>query len=209
MADPFASNKNTFYGIVAPPQITGCDANFPPHWGVVGSGGFSTTATRLYFLPYYFREIIQYTGLRARNQGTGDNGEKFRLGAYTMDTTGHPASLIVDAGEVTLDGSAAARTLATAWTPPYIGWGFLCAHHNSSASMYGVSDRETVSSVGYVQTNLASTLFGQTNTAVEAGATTNLFGGFYVDTTYGALASTAVQPTGVTQIGTWVTPYRT
>lgn len=198
----------------APPfkSLSGVGGIVPPHWGVIDYAtiGFSTTATRLYYIPYYFSEIVTFTGLKMRNGGTGDNGEVLRLGAYQATTPngGLPTSLIVDAGEITLTGAAADRTLASSWTTPYVGWGFLAYHANTAAQVVAISTRATISNVGQYMPNPATNVFGLGSLDVNS-TTASGFGAYYVDTTYTALASTAVAPTGIVTVAPVVAPYRT
>lgn len=202
-----AVQNTPFDGAAAPFPISGVGGIFPPHWAALLtiSTGLSTTATRLYFIPYYFPAIVQYTGLKTRNLGTGDNAKVFRMGVYQASpTTGLPSTLIVDAGEVTLSGAAADRTLATAWTPPYIGWGYLAHHANAIVDIANICDQTTGSNV---YNNQPNRLFGIGSTQPSLSAAN--FGSYYVDTTYGPLAANAVAPTAITNIAPAVLPYRT
>lgn len=215
MADPFAQFGGALYGVNAPVPFSGVGGIFTPHWAQLDiTNVFATTATRLYYVPYYFPSIgFTYTGLKSYNTGTGDSGDKFRLGVYTANlATGMPQSLVIDAGEATLSGSAAEITLAAAFAAPLKGWAWLCLHSRDSLAIAPLSTRWAVTGVGNVTPNLAMGMFGLaaiadgTASATPPGAQ---FGAVYVDTTYGALASTAVAPTAISPRGPTVAPYKT
>lgn len=205
---------NAFYGAKAPIPISGVNGIWLPHWATIDTAvGITTTATRLYYIPYYFPVTnLSYTGLKTRNTGAGDNGEVYRVGVYQASfTTGLPSTLVADVGEVTLTGAAATRTTASSWTAPYVGWGFLCLHANTACALQALSNVNSGgSAAGYVANTLARTMFptsdiDATTNAINAGT----FAAYYVDTAYGALASTAVAPTAFTNLAPIVAPYRT
>lgn len=197
-------------GIQAPTPISGINALFPPHWGYADGGDVSTmvvTATRLYYVPYFFPAIIQYAGLKLRNTSAADTGLTMRLGVYQADkSTGKPSALIVDGGLITLGAAAADQTLATPWTPPYIGWGFLCFHSGGTPTVRRFSNVNPSSpTFGAATPNM--TMFGHTATATAGKAASN-FSCYYVDTAFGALASTGVAPTAVLESCPAIYPYR-
>lgn len=198
----------TFAGVQPLGAFAGVGNRFPPHWATINSlgGGLATTATRLYYVPYYFNEMRAFTGLKSYNTGSGDNGETFRMGVYraallSSGLRGAPSTLLADCGQVTLTGAAAERTLASSFTPDYVGWHFLALHANSAFSIAAIQN------IGSSDVpNSMRNAFG--NNAIVASGTAS-FGAFYVDTAYGALASTAVAPTAVTDLGPLVVPYLT
>lgn len=189
-----------FNGVPNLPHVAGCDATFPPHWGQ--QAAYSTVAGRLYYIPYYFPQIVSYTGLRTYNAATGDSGEVYRTGVYTANPlTGLPDTLVIDAGQTTLTAAAAVRTQAATFSPSYVGWHYLAIHHNSVVSpMGGIS--ATAPGVG-------GFLFGINTGELGAAATTQLFGCYYATTAYAALAATAVAPSGTLNQAPLVAPYRT
>lgn len=196
-----------FDGAATPIPPSGMGALFPPTWGVIvpTSGTLNTTAGRLYYIPFYFPALVQFTGLKMRNLGAGDNGEVLRLGVYeASQTTGLPSTLVIDAGEITLTGAAADRTLAAAWTPPYVGWGYFAYHANTAADIMPITDQLSSSQAVFYR---PARFFGLSSTTPSTTAAN--FGGYYVDTAYAALASTAVAPTNVTNLTPAVFAYRT
>ena len=166
---------------------------YKPQWAVTNAGiTVTTTATRLYYAPIYIREKITFAGAAAFNSGAGDNAETLRLGVYT-DSSGVPGTLVTDFGEITLSGAAAVRDL-TAAAALTVGWYWLCAHHNTAAAMYGMTEQHSVTAAGYIAG--ADHMF-QNEFGLLGLDTTSIgsVGAFYVDTAYGALASNAVAPT--------------
>lgn len=184
-------------GVPMPYPIAGVGGLYPPHWACLttASGTTTTTAGRLYYIPYYFPYAgVAYTGLKMRNQGAGDNAEALRLGVYRASkTTGLPSTLVVDAGEITLTGAAADRTLATAWTSPYVGWGYLAYAANTAVDVAAMSAGAAAALTG--QSMPQRHAFGIAITT--APGTFIAFAGYYVDTAYGAFAANAVAPTGI------------
>lgn len=211
MADPFGSKSGPFNGIRALPQIAGVAAFFPPHWAYLNNGSaMTTTINRLYFIPYYFlKSGLTYTGLGSRNTGTGDSTEKYRQGIYQADSiTGLPSTLVQDCGEVTIGASAATNLLAVAWTAPYEGWGYVCHHAQTAAAVLGLQNIGFSSTdVGLIQAQPSTYMFG--TSTLNQGDATATFGGYFVDTAYGALAANAVAPTGIVTLAPIAAPYRT
>lgn len=199
--------NSAFFGVPPLGTISGAAVLYPPHWAIVDSNEvatLTTTATRLYFIPYYFSEVVSFTGLKSRNSGAADNGKTYRCGVYQKSpTTNLPSTLIQDCGEVTLTGASAERTLATAFTPAYIGWHYLAFHANTGAVMVRMASQMPFSDAGIPGGISLSNAFG------VSAANVRQFGAYYVDTAYGALASTAVAPTAVTNLSPVLMPYRT
>jgi hypothetical protein len=205
------SGGGAFGGVDPPIPFSGVGAVFQPHWSMPTGGSITTTATRLYFIPVYWpRAGFTYTGLKSRNTSTGDNGLKFRMGVYqASSSTGMPTTLVIDAGEITETGSSADLTLAAAWSAPYKGWGWYAIHTQSTSLLLASKARTLVSSVGNTQPTIADGFFG---VSAPANVLANADGGFAslsVDTTYGALASTAVAPTTFTSPAPFVAAYKT
>jgi hypothetical protein len=206
----FATDSGPFNGIPAPFPVAGVNAYFPPHWAVADSAlNITTTINRLYYIPYYFTNIVSYTGLACRNAGVGDNGEVFRVGVYQASaSTGLPSTLVSDVGQGTLTGAAADRLVAGSFTAPYVGWGYLAFHANTAAVWRGASAIDSGSTrVGVIDTSPQATLFG--TSAIPEYGNVSLFAAYYVDTAYGALASTAVSPTAIATLAPYLMPYRT
>lgn len=165
------------------------------------SGTFNTAATRLYFSPFVVRGPVTFNRCYTQNSGAGDNTETYRTGLYTNDPTIGPKTLISDFGEVTLTGASALRTQTISVDlSSYVGqFVWLAQHHNTAAAMYG----QTASS----NLGVSGTTFGFNPLDEMFGTLQLAFSGFdnaysfrYVDTAYGALASTAVTPTASTNV---------
>lgn len=167
-------------------------AGIKPHiFQVDASSGLTTTATRLYYVPIYLPQIYTFAGMKTRNGNTSDNGDTFRMGLYAEATAGGPGSLVNDCGEVTLDASAAIRTLSSSFSNTAIGWHYM-AFHSNQAVLINQMKVATANNVGSGGDGMPVLTFD-----VSAGAKAVL----YVDTAYGALASTAVAPTASTDAG--------
>lgn len=193
--------------------VAGCACLYPPHWALIDDvvAALTTTATRLYFIPYYFQDIVAYTGIKTRNNGAGDNLDTYRVGVYQKSvSTNLPTTLIQDLGEVTLSGAAADRTLAVSFTPAYIGWHYLAMHFNQGSAMQRMLSALYTTNVGSVSgmQHIAGALFGTAGTSASVLGNGG-FAAFYIDTAYGALAATAVTPTAVTSAAPSIYPYRT
>ena len=202
--------NGSFFG--APPlgTIAGAAVIYPPHWAVLDSAvtDLTTTSTRLYYIPYYFSEVVSFTGLKSRNTGTGDNGDTYRCGVYQKSaSTNLPSTLVQDCGEITLTGAAADRTLAVAFSPAYVGWHYLAFHANQAATMHRMYSAIAISAAGISSGIGLSGAFG--TAAIGNSAAVQGFGAYYVDTAYAALASTAVAPTAATPVAPTLCAYRT
>jgi len=180
---PVTSNTSVTLGGVAPP---GYKANvyYPPQFVAFASGTVTTTSTRLYFVPIYIWQTYTFAGIATSNSGAGDTGDTYRVGVYT-DSAG-PASLVVDVGEVTLTAAAAARESLASITLNK-GFYWLAFHANQAA------DLDAVNAITMSQADLGT--LGLSRSATIFSSTYSLR---YVDTAYGALASTAVAPTAST-----------
>jgi hypothetical protein len=62
------------------------------------------TANRYYFLPYFNREVHQYTKMGIL-VNVGINGAKVRMGAYADNGSNSPGALVYDTGELTCVGT--------------------------------------------------------------------------------------------------------
>ena len=83
---------------------------YEPSLNSVGVSTATMAQDVLYFTPFVPFLDHTFDRIAAYNGGTGDTGEKFRLGIYES-TNGRPVDLLLDAGEITLDGSAALRAI--------------------------------------------------------------------------------------------------
>jgi hypothetical protein len=189
-------------GGVAPPK-TMAGMGMGPAYAVATEAAITTTATRLYYIPIYFPRDESWAGIKTYNGGSGDNGETYRVGVYEEGANGGPATLLVDCGEVTLNATWAVRTSASSFTVEE-GWYYFAVHHNAATSMYGICNRQRVSGVAYAGALSSGGSMPQFNPPDNREV--NVFP--YVDTTYGALASSAVAPTASTQTAPSILAYK-
>lgn len=195
----FNGSSSIVPGLIAPPYVSG--NYYKPQWAVTNSTlTLTTTAGRLYYAPIYIRRYTTFANMAAFNSGAGDNGEAFRMGVYASNSSGLPGTLIAAFGENTLTGAAAVRDGATpASAACSVGVAWLAIHTNTAAAFYGIAENLAISAAGVVSgiAQLYQNEFG-----IKTLDTTNMFtsAGLYVDTSYGALASTAVAPTASTNV---------
>ena len=177
MADPFSKS-----GLPIPKFASGRIYGSQYYDTIGGAASVTTTSTRLTYQPFFVQSAITFTRAYTYNNGAGDNGDTYRTGAYT-DSNGSPGTLILDFGEVTLTGASAMRTQTISLNlAPYVGqiiW--LCDHANQAAGMYGWNT--------FLANLPNNQMFGAYSASFSATPS------LYVDTAYGALASTAVAPT--------------
>ncbi len=175
----FRGGAGPVYGSAAPLHATG--RFYPPHLSYTSAGAtLTTTAGRLYYMPYLITEIRSYAGFVIRNTGAGDTGEKVRIGLY-LDRTG---GLVKAATE--------------------LGWHWICAHFDSATAVkiiYGAGS--VVTAAGFAPPNMSAAMFG-VYSANGDDQSTGAPATWYVDTSYGALASTMVAPTATATSGPWV-----
>lgn len=185
-------------GAPLPTKVAG-NYYFPDGATIDSVTTLTTTVNRLAYWLHWQGNTQTYVGAACWNTGAGDNGETLRLGIYTHGTAG-PTTLLKDFGEITLSGAAAERLLTSSVTITGGQWVWWCAHHNTAATMLPMSARGLITAVGYL-----SAAGEGANRAQEMGivappnppALQNV-SCVYVDTAYGALASTAVAPTATT-----------
>jgi hypothetical protein len=188
---PANFNNAPFNGAPTPTWATGVQRS--PNWVVDDSATLTTTATRLYYYPMYFDRAETLTGARTCNAGAGDNGETYRVGLYFDNgASGGPGTLAVDFGTVTLTAASAVRTLASSYAMTSPGWYWIAVHHNTACSMYCYRVGNSA------DVNLSRGIGSITSSASVEWDGSALQPFFYVDTAYGALASTAVAPTAST-----------
>lgn len=170
---------------------------YHPHYMLVGVGaGLTTTSTRAYYMPFFVAEAVTFSSIKTVNTGAGDNGDTYRVAIYANDGTAGPGTLILDAGQVTLTGASAVRTLSVSIDLTAYGgsWVWVMVHCNQAASM---GEMTAVAATVGAQNMVAS--FGGFDFSVAAYDYNKFVR--YVDTAYGAAASTAVAPTASTATG--------
>jgi hypothetical protein len=161
-----------------------------PHYITKTGATLTTTSTRAYYMPYFVQEAVIFSSILTYNQGAGDNGDTYRLAIYANDGTAGPGTLIQDIGQVTLTGASALRTISTTINlEAYANqWVWVMFHANQAAAMYDMQTGTTAAE--YINGNVAFGTFGD---FFSGNLAASLFR--YVDTAYGAAASTAVAPT--------------
>jgi hypothetical protein len=176
-----------------------------PNWVLDDATALTTTATRLYYYPMFFDRAEALAGALTLNTGAGDNGETYRTGLYFDNGPNGGvagATLAVDFGQVTLTAASALRTSATPYQLPSPGWYWLAVHHNTACSMAAYEAPTSEVIVNFACRNIGTIA---ANSEWQGGS---LVPFLYVDTAYGALASTAVAPTAATNIATAVRLYK-
>lgn len=188
-------------GISGLPSIGYLDNNaYIPHYVFTDSNtALTTTATRLYYVPFFVQEGYTFTDIITSNSGAGDNGEKYHVGVYANDGTEGPGTLISAGGEVTLTGASALRTvgsLAIDLSAYAEQWVWLAMHFESESAMYRMTLSDGTSIAPSPIGNVGGVFGART---LAGGNGTEFMGAFkYVDTAYAVLASTAVAPTAGT-----------
>ena len=179
---------------VNPPIFPSGKIYIPPQL-ITTSLTHTTTATRLYYVPFYVPRTTTFAGAKTYNQGAGDNGETLRIGMYAEAAAGGPGALLKDFGEITLTAAAALRTLASSVTVVGARWVYLCLHANSAMAMYSMTPRTSGAGTEPSFAAPLSFAFGTYNLNATALYYNSTPACDYVDTAYGALAATAVAPT--------------
>lgn len=173
------------------------DWYYPSQVGVMDPSAqtVTTTATRLYYCPIYVFQTHTFESAYIYNSGAGDTGETVKVGLYTHRDTVGPYSLVVDWGTYTVAGAAAAAIGPTAAADAVCtkGWYWLAIHANSAIAFYGLSS--------LIGTGMVFKLQPEFGVPALNSATLDCKNGYpYVDTTWAALASTAVAPTTCTSV---------
>ena len=124
-------------GLKPPPLLSGTmilPDGFRP------DGSWATlTASKYYYAPIYIENLETFSGVKLRDKGTANNGMKIKVAIFSMsDTTGALTGVAHDFGEVTLDAVEGIETLASAWTPPTVGWYMLAITSDSAADIYSM-----------------------------------------------------------------------
>lgn len=132
---------------VDPPGLGAGMIIFPPNlMPVTNTTTLTATAARYYIAPFWFNGRQAIAGATFSNSGTGDNGKKVKIALYNATNSG-PGSLAKSFGEITLNGSALIRQLASAYVPPR-GWywgEFVC---DGAGAFHGMAAVRIVSSLG-------------------------------------------------------------
>lgn len=169
-----------------------------------GGTPLATTATRIYYVPIWIEHAVAYTGIYVYNEAATDNGETFYVAMYDQHpTSGGPRTRMATSSLGTLTAASALRTMTftSAWTPGGKGLYFLMFHANSAQSWYAVKANATSPqnhiSMPYPN-GVASWGGGAYNTSIVR----------YVDSAFGAPASTAVAPTSATTLAPMMRLYR-
>lgn len=182
-------------GGAGPPEYVS-DWYYPPQCGAMdpGTTTLTTTNTRLYYIPFYVFMSHAFDFMAVYNSGVGDSGDDVRVGIYDHQGGYGPRNLKNDFGELSF-GASAAKVENSSADEVYLtrGWYWAAIHCNGAADMYAIRSRVGSSMLWRGQADLGVV-------AVDASGLdcVNYFP--YVDTTYAALASTAVAPTAVTSI---------
>lgn len=168
---------------------------YPPNSGVMdpGTQTLTTTDTRLYYIPFYVFESHAFDIMAVYNSGVGDSGDDVRVGIYSHHKDYGPRVLKNDFGELSFGASASAEESESDEIFLTRGWWWGAIHCNGAADMYAIRSR--VASYGLLRGQSEIGVPSLTSNAIDD---VNYFP--YVDTTYAALASTAVAPTNVTSI---------
>ncbi len=195
------SNTGPVSGVRPPKVMPG--AAIAPHYAYAAAGTVPS-ANDLYYVPIYVPDATTWAGIKCQNGSAGDTGEVIRFGIYQEATNGGPGSLLADLGTITLDASAAQRTLASSWTSTSIGWHYSAVHFQSATNLIFGTVQATDSSVGRYPINAGSGMPQITLSFSYTGVGPFLL----VNTAYGALASTAVTPTSSATFGPFVFIYR-
>lgn len=172
---------------------------YMPHLFVGNNTAATTTTNRIIYIPVFFPQAVTLSACVTSNSGTSDNGKKYRVGIYTHGPTG-PTTLLGSFGEVTLTGATARRTLTANVVIPSAGWYWAAIHSDSAMDLYQMiyiaTGRDSAGVYGNNGINYMG-LIGRIDPGLmDVTNQYTLSPCMYVDTTYAALASTAVAPTG-------------
>lgn len=170
-------------------------AYYTSQWGITAlSETMTTSAGRLYYIPFFVWEAHTFEAMAIFNSGAGDNGETLRVGVYDNTGAKGPGALVTDFGQATLTGASAVRELSgTAALQRGIYWA--AVHANAASAMYAYAGLTT--SINAMNLSADVGLLSLTNINAH-------YAFRYVDTAYGALASTAVAPTSSAEFCPWV-----
>lgn len=122
----------SLYGVKPPPLMSG-KLILPDGYRRGHNVTLTLTAARYYYAYHHVDRLETFSGVKFKDSGTGNNGKKVKIAAFTIDEeTGAISTLAKDFGEVTLDGTAGIETMASPWTPSYIGWHILALVSDSN-----------------------------------------------------------------------------
>jgi parallel beta-helix repeat protein len=73
--------------------------------------------------PWVIAQAVSITRLWVEHTAAGESGSVYRIGIYSDDGTGKPGALLLDAGTVAVDGSAAVQEVTVSLSlPPGLYW---------------------------------------------------------------------------------------
>jgi hypothetical protein len=134
---------------VTPPPIMSGKFVLPDGYFRGENNTVTLTAARYYYALKYISRIETFSGVKFHDSGTGNNGKKVKIAAFSISSlTGALSAVAKNFGEVTLDATAGIETLASSWTPTYIGWHVLALTSNSNPVIYSMARGARNSEVG-------------------------------------------------------------
>lgn len=189
-----ATNASTVFagggsllGVRPPPLITG-KFILPDGYRRGHNTTVTLTASRYYYAYQYIDRLETFSGVKFKDSGVGNNTKKVKIAAFTIDqTTGALGSLAKNFGEVTLDAVAGIETMASSWTPTYIGWHILALTSDSNPVICAMARSWTETTAGMMPPDIHDFRLGAFPTEFFAEtATTNPRpnNGDYKDGTY-------------------------
>ena len=202
---PAASSASKGSGLFAnqnPPHYFTGALYLPVGYAPNTSNSITTTINRCYYFPMPIWEAHTFQGAVIANTSAGDNGEKCRIMVFNDDGTTGPGTLAKDFGEITLDATAATRTLSSSWaaTP---GTYWLAAWFNSASDWSTMTANAVSTGVGGFGGPFIGSYIGILGGSPVPGV---LMEAHYVDTAYGAAPASAVAPTAtITKVPNAVT----
>jgi len=124
------------YG-VPPVKFRSGDLIVPQHL-MLSFYPYTYTASLYVEVPIYIERVETFSGVKFHNSTTSNRGAKVKAAIYG-ETDAGGRSLAKNFGEVTLDATAALRTLASPWTPDKPGWYFLRSVADGAVNVYGMA----------------------------------------------------------------------
>jgi hypothetical protein len=166
-------------GVQGPTGATGGTTSLghvsPFYYGAVfAQSSVNATLNRCYFVPVFIPATGSYDRLQIRAGASFNGTATARLGIYS-DTNGQPATLILDAGTVSVTAASTNYTI-TINQSLTSGWYWLAT---------GVQATATNTSLATTASSIPATSLGLPRDSVTA----NAFGGYYVDGISGAFAN--------------------
>jgi hypothetical protein len=166
----FSDGTNVF---MLKPQVTFLGIRRGYYYGSFINATALTTlalsANILYAVPIIIQERSTWTGIAINVTSAGASGTKARLGIYSDNGSGYPSSLVVNAGEVTVDSTGVKElSLGSLTLIPGVYWLSICS--SGAPTVLAVAPAGAIPILG---TDLAS-----------------LYLGWSISYTYGTLPST-------------------